>query len=263
MRSFWLVCAAIGGFALAPTVASAQGKLPIPIERPGQHEFIRDLAGLIDERDKHEIRQICAKLLREKATPIIVVTIESMAKYNGAGMRIDIFARLLFDEWGIGHAKLRGEPWNTGILLLVSKEDRKARIELGAGWAHDKDAQCQRIMSERIVPFFKRGDFSGGILSGVESLDKMAHGLEIPDPPLPWWTYALIGAFFAVVFTSFVSLVQSGTHGWGFVFWSITIGIVTWLLIQMLTNRSSNGYGGDGGSFDGGCSGGGGADGGW
>ena len=69
-------------------------------------------------------------------------------------------------------------PWNYGMLLLVSKGDRRARIELGAGWRHDKDVQAEQIMDEQIVPRFKQGDFSGGIEAGVESLDKLARDLK-------------------------------------------------------------------------------------
>ena len=76
------------------------------------------------------IRAVCDKLLTDKATPIIVVTIDSMAQHGGANMPIETFAALLFNQWQIGHAKLEGQDWNTGILLLVSKGDRGARIEL-------------------------------------------------------------------------------------------------------------------------------------
>ena len=91
-----------------------------------------------------------------------------MAEYGGGGMRIETFARLLFDQWQVGIAKLGGQNWNTGILLLVSVGDRKARIELGAGWGREKDHLCQQIMDERMIPRFKQGDFSGGISAGVE-----------------------------------------------------------------------------------------------
>jgi uncharacterized protein len=77
--------------------------------------------------------EVCDELLTDKATPIIVVTIESMANHGGADMRIETFATLLFNQWQIGHESIGEEYWNTGILLLVSKGDRKARIELGGG----------------------------------------------------------------------------------------------------------------------------------
>ena len=71
------------------------------MEPPGDREFIRDLAGLLDPGAQEQIRKICDSLLTDKATPIIVITIESMAKHGGEGMRIETFATLLFDQWGI------------------------------------------------------------------------------------------------------------------------------------------------------------------
>ena len=65
----------------------AAAQVRIDLERPGEREFIRDLADMISDADEAKIRPMCEKLLTEKATPIIVVTIESMARHGGAGMR--------------------------------------------------------------------------------------------------------------------------------------------------------------------------------
>jgi uncharacterized protein len=156
------------------------GAVSISLERPGEREFVRDLAGMITGPDQARIRAICDRLLTDKATPIIVVTIESMAAHGGSDLRIETFARLVFDQWEIGQAQLAGQAWNTGILLLVSKGDGRARIELGGGWKRDKDALCQQIMDQQTIPRFKQGEFSAGIVAGVEALEKMARGLELP-----------------------------------------------------------------------------------
>ena len=50
--------------------------LELTLEPPGDREFVRDLAGMIDEPTKKQIQEICDKLLTDKATPIIVVTID-------------------------------------------------------------------------------------------------------------------------------------------------------------------------------------------
>ena len=176
------------GYLLADFVVLVLGSrsvhaVEITIEQPGDREFIRDMAGMLDSESKTKIVELCDKVLSDTATPIIVVTIDSMAKHGGAGMRIETFAMLLFNQWEIGHAKLGKKDWNTGILLLVSKGDRKARIELGKGWGNEKDSLCTQIMDEQIITRFKEGKFSEGIVAGVEALDKMAHGLELPPPP--------------------------------------------------------------------------------
>lgn len=238
----------------------------IRLKRPGEREFIVDRANLISSPDKERIRQIATKVLHDKATPIIVVTIESMDKYGGTGMRIETFAHLLFDQWAIGQAKVGGQLWNTGMLLLVSRDDRKARIELGAGWKHEQDALAQQIMVEQIVPRFRQGDYSGGIVAGVEALDKMARGLELPRPPTPWWQPVLVAVAVGLMIFTVVSLIRRGASGWAWLLWGAVFSIIGYLLYSFLRSSMNSG-GGDGGfsggSFGGGFSGGGGATGSW
>ena len=275
----------VGLVAFFGAVGGASGQLaelPGPQERnvinlapPGPREFILDEAHLINEADAAEIRKICTKLLNDKATPIVVVTINSMADHGGAGMRIETFARLLFDQWGVGQAKLGDKSWNTGVLLLVSKLDRRARIELGAGWRRENDEHCQSIMDEVIVPRFKQGEYSTGILMGVKALDEMARGPALNElgaslnryrPPRPAWHYAvLIGAIGLAIFTA-VSLIRRGASGWAWLLWGVVFSALGYMLYSMLTNAGrSDGSGGgfSGGSFGGGFSGGGGASGSW
>jgi uncharacterized protein len=236
----------------------------ITLERPGEREFVRDLAGMIDDATEAEIRQTCDQLLNDKATPILVVTIESMAKYGGENLRIETFATLLFDQWQIGHATLNKQLWNTGILLLVSRDDRQARIELGAGWGRREDELCRQIMDEHIIYHFKLGEFPEGIAAGVNSLDKMARKLELPKAPKPWWMLpVMLGAIGLAIFTA-VSLYRSGSSGWAWLFWGVVLSLVGAILIGMLTSSGRRGGGGfGGGSFGGGYSGGGGASGSW
>jgi uncharacterized protein len=187
---------------------------------------------------------------------------------------METFAMLLFNQWGIGHVKIGRQILNHGILLLVSTGDRKARIELGAGWGHEKDAECRRIMDEQIVKRFKAGDFSSGILAGVESLEKLARGFKIPKPPRPWWHYALA----AIGILTIVSLVRNGCRGYGWSLLAAVFGAVFGLplaiigVLAFLGRATGSGGGGgvfsggggfSGGSFGGGFSGGGGATGSW
>ncbi len=247
--------------------AGSAGAIQISLERPGQRDFVRDLAEIIDSDAEQKLRATCDKLLTDKAIPIIIVTINSMADHGGAGMRIETFARLLFDQWEIGHAELKGRgggetfSWNNGILLLVSKGDRKARIELGADWGREKDQICKQIMDQRIVSKFKQGDFGGGIAAGVEALDAMAREKELPKVPRPWWHYALLVAAIGLAIFTVVSLIRRGGSGWAWLFWGAVFALVGYMLYSMLRSSASGGFGG--GSYGGGFSGGGGASGSW
>ena len=258
---------ATGTIACLFLTAAGWGQERLSLEPPGQREFIRDLAGMVPAQEAALIRQVCDQLLTQKATPVIVVTIESMAKYGGGDMSIESFAMLLFNQWGIGHEKRDGNAWNRGILLLVSRDDRKARIELGAEWGHGKDGLCRKIMDEQIIPRFKRGDYSSGILAGVSALDKMVRGQELPVVRRPNWQYVFGAGAIALLFFTVVSVARRGTGGMAWLFWAAVFGLIGSILYSMLTNAgrggSSGGGGFSGGSFGGGFSGGGGASGSW
>jgi uncharacterized protein len=270
----------------------------ISLDRPGDREFVRDSANMLTEPDQAEIVAICDKLLTDKATPIIVITIDRMSNHGGNGMRIETFARLLFDQWEIGQAELNGQLWNTGILVLVSKGDRKARIELGAGWHRDKDQFCKSIMDDQIIPHFKRQDFSGGIKAGVVALDAMARELTMPGaapatsgsvpgptnqvdyfqgqgqhrPQTPaWFPIAVVMLVGVAIFTA-VSLYRSGASGLAWAMWAAIFAILGAILYMMATSNrhrgggfggGSGGGGFSGGSFGSGFSGGGGSSGSW
>ena len=247
-----------------PTGALAARSIDLP--RPDERQFVLDRAGMIDPEDEEAIKRIADKLLTDHATPIIVVTIESMAAHGGGGMSIETFARILFDQWQIGHATLGKSKteWNTGILLLVSKNDRKARIELGAGWGRGNDQTARQIMDDYIIPKFKAGNFADGIEAGVVALDAMARKKPLPTVPRPWWHYALVVGFIGLVIFTVVSLIRRGSSGWAWVFWAVVFSLLGTLLYHMLTRSSSGGgLGFGGGSFGGGFSGGGGATGSW
>ena len=258
----WVICF-FALFGVCSSNASLAFAFEVQLERPGDREFIRDLADIIDADDEQRIRQMCDSLLTDKATPIIVITINSMGQHGGDGMPIEMFATSLFDQWQIGHAKLGNEEWNTGILLLVSKDDRKARIELGGGWGRRKDRLCRRIMDEQIIYHFKLGQFSDGILAGVNSLDKMARELRLPSKPRPWWHYATVLAAIGLTIFTIVSLIRNGSGGWAWVFWGVVFSTIGTVLYHLATSNGGSGGSYGGGSYGGGSSGGGGASGSW
>jgi len=256
-------CATIAWLLVVPLTASSLTAQEFDLEPPGEREFIKDLAGLLDEESKDRIRSTCDTLLKDKATPIIVVTIESMAQHGGQQLPIETFAALLFNQWQIGHAKLEGQDWNSGILLLVSKGDRRARIELGAGWGRTENATCQQIMDEYIIPQFKQGNFAAGIESGVDALDKMARKLELPTRPRSAAEYIVPLVFAGLVIFTVVSLIRRGSSGWAWLLWGGVFTILFFVLRSMAQNSGGSGGSFGGGSFGGGFSGGGGASGSW
>ncbi len=220
-------------------------------DRPDNADFYIDKAGIINAEAATEINLLASKLLQEEQVALFVVTITSLADYDAAGYSIEGYAADLFDEWGIGF-----EDRNYGMLFLVSKGDRKARIELGADWDRSYDRTAKEIMDNLIIPAFKKDEYSSGIASGVKGLDAMARGLSLPKPEAPWWFLPAIIVSIIVFIALIINLFKTGRSGWA---WAL-IALLGLIIFAIL--RSSN-SGGSSGGFGGGSSGGGGASGSW
>ena len=227
---------------LAPTALAVE----FP-DKPARSDFFVDQANLLNDSAKQSINNTAGALLKEEAIPIYVVTIPSLSAYDAGWGGIERYATKLFDHWGIG-----SQDRNYGMLLLVSSGDRKARIELGAGFDHQYDGAAKDVMQSLIIPAFKRGDYATGISDGVRGLDAIARGLQLPKPTAPWWFIpALIaGAIFLGLLI--FNLFKSGRKGWA---WAL-IAFLFVVLFFLIRNAGSAGFGG-------GSGGGGGATGSW
>lgn len=216
-------------------------------EKPAQSEFFVDKAILLDDAARTVINSTAGTLLTQEQIPLFVVTIPSLASYEGSSLGIEDYAASLFNHWGIGW-----QERNYGILLLVSVDDRAARIELGADFERRYDAQAKDVMNSLIIPAFRRGDFSTGVIDGVRGLDAVARGLQLPKATAPWWYLPamIVGA----IFLGFViyNLFKTGRAGWA---WALIALIAVVLFFVMRACRMSG--------FGGGSSGGGGATGSW
>ncbi len=82
------------------------------------------------------------------------------------------------EAWKIGRKNV-----DDGVILIVAKDDRKLRLEVGYGLEGViPDAIAKRIIAETITPFFKTGDFAGGIDAGVTQLKQLIEGEALPAP---------------------------------------------------------------------------------
>jgi uncharacterized protein len=84
------------------------------------------------------------------------------------------------DQWKLGR-----EKQDDGVLILVAKDDRKMRIEVGYGLEGAiPDAIAKRIVAEVMKPSFKQGDYYGGLDAAVTQISKLIDGEQLP-PPAP------------------------------------------------------------------------------
>ena len=255
MPSFSVRAALIA--VLFASEALAQTYAPYPQPDAG---YVTDRAGVLSLRQEERLEQLLRRVETTSGTEIIVVTVSSIGEYEGTeNATIEAFATALFNRWGIGNA-----PRNDGVLLLVAVDDRKARIELGAGYPPSRDADAAAIMRDTIVPRFRGGDYAGGITAGTRAIVRDFTSVRVGVP----WKLILLPVAIVILLVVGVSLMRNGKRGWGWVFVGLALVLVVtllYLLVAIARSRSSSrGWrpGGAGG-FGGGFSRGGGATGSW
>ena len=234
---------------VAPIFDSAgQPSFPAP---PAPGRFISDAAGLIGATDGAEIERIAAALFAERGYPIAVVTIRSVAAQGASGYTVDRYAAELLRSWPAD----RHMP-SHGMLLVVAADDRAARIQLGSAWGHVHDDRARKVMERLILPAFRKGQFSTGIVDGVRGFDAMARQLPLSTVGQPWWMPSalvvdgldqpwwtlpvlIVGAIVLVV--GLMSLVRTGRRGWAWAAAAFMLGIVLSRLLGRAEASDSGG----------------------
>jgi len=96
---------------------------------------------------------------------------------------IEQFSIRVADAWKVGRKKI-----DDGAILIIAKNDRRLRIEVGYGLEGSlTDATTRRIIDEDITPKFVNGDFFGGISAGVDRMVQVIEGEQLPPPQPQHW----------------------------------------------------------------------------
>jgi uncharacterized protein len=141
---------------------------------PEPHRFVTDAAGLVSADDKRVLDIELAALEAATTWEVYVVTVSNLE-----GSTPERYAQDLFVHYGIGK-----KDANNGVLLLVAKDERKARIHTGYhAESVITDAVATRIVREQIAPKTKAGDWSGGIAAGARAVAAEIRGAHSGATP--------------------------------------------------------------------------------
>lgn len=134
--------------------------------------FVNDFAGMLTAEQRQSLETKINSFEKETSNELSVVTVPDLG-----GDAIENFAEKLFKDWGIGKNKK-----DNGILLLIARDDRQMRIEVGYGLEGAlTDAQSFWIIQNILKPAFQKGDFYGGINGGIDNIISITKGEFVPD----------------------------------------------------------------------------------
>src|SRR5450631_2785789 len=132
-----------------------------------------DQTGTLSSSDIASLTQVLRDLETRKGSQVAVLIVPTTEPES-----IEQYSIRVAEAWKIGRKKI-----DDGALLLVAKNDRKLRIEVGYGLEGAlNDASAKRIIDEIITPRFRSGDFAGGISAGVDRIIGVADGEKLPAP---------------------------------------------------------------------------------
>jgi uncharacterized protein len=240
-----------------------------------------DQTATLSSGDIASLTQSLQSLEARKGSQVAVLIVPTTAPET-----IEQYSLRVAEAWKIGRKKI-----DDGALLVVAKDDRKLRIEVGYGLEGAlNDITAKRIIDEVITPRFRNGDFSGGISAGVERMIGVIDGQKLPAPerrsnsgPLngidPLNPFALVAVFVigAILRSALGRLIGSvatggvvGVLAWMF-FGSLAVSVIAAAVAFFFTmlgesiaslNGGHGNWSGGGGSFSGSSGGGGGFSGG-
>jgi uncharacterized protein len=132
-----------------------------------------DQTATLSSGDVASLQQTLKDFEARKGSQIAVLIVPTTAPET-----IEQYSLRVAEAWKIGRKKI-----DDGAIVVVAKDDRKLRIEVGYGLEGAlTDATSKRIIDEVITPKFRSGDFAGGISAGVDRIIRVIDGEKLPAP---------------------------------------------------------------------------------
>ena len=134
---------------------------------PALNRRVTDNAGIMNQNDINTLESYLENLENNTSIQIAVLTIKSLE-----GEDLASYSMKVCETWKLGQS---GK--DNGALLLVAYDERKVRIEVGYGLEGDlTDTKCGLIIRNVIIPEFKNGNYSRGIVQGVKNMGGIVAG---------------------------------------------------------------------------------------
>ncbi|MCX7897001.1 MAG: TPM domain-containing protein [Rhodocyclaceae bacterium] len=236
---------------LLVNAAAAQAPLPALTGR------VNDFAGLLRAQERDALAARLATLERETGVQLGIVTLPTVKPET-----IEQFSIRLAEAWRLGR-----QGHDDGVIIVVAKEERALRIEVGYGLEGAiPDAVAKRIIEESIAPRFRQGDFYGGLMAGVAALESRVRG-ESAKPSArpgakheePSLTMVAVAVVLTMLLRAFVGALLAALAFALFVYWqtaSWLLGVAAFFVILLLMEARPVGVWHGGGGFRGGFGGG-------
>lgn len=172
-------------------------------------KLVQDYAKVFDAMQLNDLERKLVAYNDSTSTQILVLTVESLEGYP-----LETFANEIGEKWGVGQ---KGK--DNGIVIVLSEQDRKITIRTGyASQIQLPPTINKTIIDQVIIPYFKQGNYAGGINAGVDSIFKYFNGTFKAEPKqaeyeVDWFSTILL--IFFILFILFIIFGKKNNGGGG------------------------------------------------
>lgn len=178
MTQTWVKILVLAVLLFSATFIRAEVAIPL------LKSHVTDLTATLSASEVTQLEQKLAAFEKAKGSQVAVLIVPTTQPET-----IEQYALRVAETWKLGRKGI-----DDGVLLLVAKNDRALRIEVGYGVEGAlPDAMAKRIIAEIIVPQFKAGNFVAGIDMGINTILSLLKGESLPLPSTQHSTYSSIG----------------------------------------------------------------------
>ena len=169
MRNIAILCLLLA--CALPALAGTYRADEIPnVQRMDRRRYVSDPDGILSPAAVAHIDSVCASLRERGLAQVAVVAVDDIAGGDTFSFAVD-----LFRSWGVGSAKS-----NNGLGILLVKDLREICFVTGGGLEGIlPDALCKRIQLNYMLPAFREGDYSAGMVAGVGAAATILEGGEV------------------------------------------------------------------------------------
>lgn len=169
-----LTAALLATLALGPASAQQSGLQPVP----AYTSRVVDTIGLLRPDEKARLEQKLQDFEQRKGSQVAVLVVDTTQPEE-----IEQYSIRVADAWKPGRKGV-----DDGAILIIAKQDRRMRVEVGRGLEGAlTDLVSRRVIDETVRPAFRAGEFGAGIEAGVDRMIGVIDGEPLP-PPDPRWS---------------------------------------------------------------------------
>lgn len=168
MKVFKLLLPLFFFFSISAIAGDSDSCFP---KKQNPPRLVNDFAGILTPQEEQTLEKKLLALNDSTSTQVAIVTVNSLCGYDQAG-----FTFKIGEEWGVGN-----NEFDNGVVLMVKPKvgNERGKTFIAPGYGLEgvlPDAICKRIVSNELVPHFKKNDYYGGIAAATEVIIDLAGG---------------------------------------------------------------------------------------